>query len=247
MRNFKASLFCLVILLASVIAASAFTASDAATAFTAYNNAFLSGGAYPGWWTGAETIEMAEDAYDNSPTAARQTIVSNACNGFITANGSSWTYDIYNDDMSWAVIAFARASLITGSANFRNIAKSNWDAMYARAWDTNYLGGGLWWNTDNTFKNAAVNGPATIAACYLYAIYGDTNYLAKAQAIYAWERRVLLNTGTGSIADGITYPNTTTTGGPTTYNQGTFIGAANLLYRATGLPAYYQDAILVGK
>src|SRR5207248_2468557 len=45
----------------------------------------------------------------------------------------------------------------------------------------------------------------------------------------------------------ITYPNTTTTGGATTYNQGTFIGAANLLYRATGLPFYYQDAILVGK
>ncbi len=227
--------------------APAFTPSDAATAFTAYNNAFLSGGAYPGWWTGAETIEMAEDAYDNSPTAARQTIVSNACNGFISANGSSWTYDIYNDDMSWAVIAFARASLITGSTNFRSIAKSNWDAMYARAWDTNYLGGGLWWNTDNTYKNAAVNGPGAVAALYLYDIYGDSSYLAKAQAIYAWERRVLLNTGTGSIADGITYPNTTTSGGPTTYNQGTFIGAANLLYRATGLPAYYQDAILVGK
>src|SRR5436190_21217318 len=119
--------------------------------------------------------------------------------------------------------------------------------MYARAWDTNFTGGGLWWNTDNMFKNAAVNGPAAIGACLLYGIYNDPSYLSKAQAIYAWERRVLLNTSSGSIADGITWGNVTTTGGATTYNQGTFIGAGNLLYRLTGLPIYYQDALLVGK
>lgn len=39
----------------------------------------------------------------------------------------------------------------------------------------------------------------------------------------------------------------TATGGATTYNQGTFIGAGNLLYRITGFPNYYQDALLVGK
>src|ERR1039457_2545353 len=108
----------LVVLLTSLAAAPAFTTNDAVTIFTAYNNAFLVSGYYPGWWTGAEEIEMAEDAYDNSPTAARQTIVSNACNGFISANGSSWTYNDYNEDMSWAVIAFARAYQITGSRRF---------------------------------------------------------------------------------------------------------------------------------
>jgi len=230
----------------------AFTVTDSDTVFTAYNTAFQVSGYYPGWWTGAEEIEMAEDAYESSPTPARQTIVSNACNQFISNHGSSWTvsggnFNSFNDDISWAVIAFSRGYLITGSATFRNVAKSNWDAMYNRGWDTNFTGGGLWWNTDNLYKNAAVNGPAAIAACLLYNIYGDSSYLTKAQAIYAWERRVLLNTGTGSIADGINYPNTTTSGGPLTYNQGTFIGAANFLYRATGLPSYYQDAILVGK
>jgi len=29
------------------------------TIFTAYNSAFLVSGYYPGWWTGAEEIEMA--------------------------------------------------------------------------------------------------------------------------------------------------------------------------------------------
>lgn len=251
MTDFKNWLVGLTILLSSGMSALAFTSSNADTNFNAYNNAFLVGGYYAGWWTGAEEIEMSEDAFDNLPTTARQTIVSNACNQFIAHNGSNWIsggqFDKFNDDVSWAVIAFSRGYQITGNTMFRDVAKFNWDGMYSRAWDTNFTGGGLWWNTDNTYKNAAVNGPAATAACLLYNIYGDSSYLTKAQAIYAWERRVLLNTNSGSIADGINLGSTTTSGGSLTYNQGTFIGAANLLYRATGLPIYYQDAILVGK
>ena len=252
MNTFKTWLVCSAILSAGCGAASAFTTNDAVTIFDAYNAAFRDGtGYYPGWWTGAEEIEMAEDAYDNLPTAARRTGVASACGQFISHHTANWTsgsgFNEYNDDISWAVIAMARGYLITGNTTFRDVAKANWDAMYSRAWDTNFTGGGLWWRTDNQYKNAAVNGPAAIAACYLYNIYGDTNYLAKAQAIYAWERRVLLNTNSGSIADGINLGSTTTSGGPLTYNQGTFIGAANLLHRATGLPFYYQDGILVGK
>src|ERR1017187_1502887 len=189
MINCKKLFLHVAVLLTGALSATAFTTNDAVTIYDSYNAAFRDGtGYYPGWWTGAEEIEMAEDAYDNSPLPARQTIVSNACNGFISNNGSSWTY-----------------------------------------------------------KNAAVNGPAAIGACYLYNIYGDSSYLSKAQAIYAWERRVLLKTNSGSIADGINLGSTSTSGGALTYNQGTFIGAANYLYRATGLPFYYQDAILVGK
>ena len=251
MTDFKYRLGGLMLLLCGGVSAAAFTSSNAATNFNAYNNAFLAGGYYAGWWTGAEEIEMAEDAFENSPTAARQTIVSNACNQFIAHNGSNWIsggkFNKFNDDISWAVIAFSRGYQITGNTMFREVAKFNWDGMYSRAWDTNFTGGGLWWNTDNKYKNAAVNGPAAIAACLLYNIYGDSSYLTKAQAIYAWERRVLLNLNNGSIADGINLGSTGTSGGSLTYNQGTFIGAANLLYRATGLPVYYQDAILVGK
>jgi predicted alpha-1,6-mannanase (GH76 family) len=244
--------YCLLLAATFITSSSfAFTTNDANTVFDAYNKAFQVGGYYPGWWTGAEEIEMAEDAYENSPTLARQNNVANACSQFVANHTANWIsgggFNKYNDDIAWAVIAFARGYLITGNTTFRNIAKTNWDNMYARAWDTNFTGGGLWWNTDNMFKNAAVNGPAAIGACLLYSIYSDPSYLTKAQAIYAWERRVLLNSSSGSIADGITWGNATTTGGATTYNQGTFIGAANLLYRVTGLPNYYQDALLVGK
>lgn len=68
----------------------------------------------------------------------------------------------------------------------------------------------------------------------------------KAQAIYVFNRGCLFNTNSGAVYDTI---NTNGTIGrfSLTYNQGTFIGAANFLYRITGRPFYYQDAILTAK
>src|SRR2546430_1732849 len=83
-----------------------------------------------------------------------------------------------------------------GINTYRDIAKWNFDMCYARGFDTN-LGGGLYWNTDKLVKNAAVNGPASIAAYLLYQIYGDTNYLAKATNIFSWERGALFVPATG--------------------------------------------------
>jgi len=249
-----------VLLLAGSIRASAFTAADANTIFTAYNTAFYvtnGGSAYyktdngsgtgPGWWTFAEEIEMAEDAYARSGSGSFSNVVSTLCNGFIAANGSSWTYDNYNDDMTWAVIAFSRGYLDTGNPAFLSAAQSNFNAMYARAWDTNFTGGGLWWSTAKGSKNACINGPAAVAACYLYGITGNSNYLAEAQACYAWERRVLFNTNTGAIDDNIGTGTSGLSTWASTYNQGTFIGAGDFLYRITRLPFYYQDAILAAK
>jgi len=249
----------LLLLLAGSTIASGFTATNADTIFTAYNSAFYvtnGGNAYyktdsgsgsgAGWWTFAEEIEMAEDCYARSGSASFSNAVSTLCNGFASVNGTDWTYDEYNDDMTWAVIAFARGYLVTGNMTFLSEAESNFNAMYSRGWDTNFTGGGLWWSTAKGGKNACINGPAAVAACYLYSLSGDSLYLAKAEACYAWERGVLFNTNSGAIDDSIS----TTTGYNTwasTYNQGTFIGAADFLYRITRLPFYYQDAILAAK
>ncbi|HWH71996.1 MAG TPA: glycoside hydrolase family 76 protein, partial [Candidatus Sulfotelmatobacter sp.] len=236
--------------------ARALNATNADTLLSAYNTAFYtpygSGGYYKmdtgsgtgaGWWTYAEEIEMALDSYDRTESAATKTLISALCNGFTSKNGSSWIGNEYNDDIAWAVIAFCRAYLITGNTTFRDRAKSNFDAMYSRAWDTSFTGGGLWWRTDKQCKNACVNGPGAVAACYLYEIYGDAAYLAKAQDCYAWERRVLFSPTTGAIYDSINTNNSYNTWA-STYNQGTFIGAGNFLFKYTGLPFYYQDSLL---
>ena len=51
---------------------------------------------------------MAEDAYDSLPSAGPKTIVANACSQFVSNHGNNWMGNDYNDDIAWAVIAFAR-------------------------------------------------------------------------------------------------------------------------------------------
>lgn len=112
--------------------ARAFTATNADTIYSSYNSTFFVNkgangyykldngtGTSPGWWTYAEEIEMAEDVYARSGTAGNSNMVASLCYGFMATNGSSWTYDDYNDDMTWAVIAFSRAFPWTARASPR--------------------------------------------------------------------------------------------------------------------------------
>jgi predicted alpha-1,6-mannanase (GH76 family)/fibronectin type 3 domain-containing protein len=234
-------LFILACLLKANISAFAFSATDANTIFSSFNSAFYIQSGTNGYfansqtddsatyfWGQAEMIEGVIDAYEWTTNSAGPGMITNLLNGFISDNGTTWTsWNIYNDDIMWAVIAFARGGRDTGNTNFCDLAKANFDACYARAWSTN-LGGGMWWSTDNAGKNACVNGPAAIAADLLYQIYGDTNYWNKATNIYYWERSVLFNTNSGAIYDNISTNGTLNTWS-STYNQGTFIGAAHFL------------------
>lgn len=225
--------------LAAAVSARAFSSADATATAGAYSTAFYTVNGTNGYfkdtqtggiayfWGQAEMIECVIDAYEWTSNPAHQAMITNLLNGFLSNNGSSWSGNMYNDDIMWAVIAFARGGVDTGKPGYCAIAKNNFDACYARAWD-NTLGGGLYWTTDNNTKNACVNGPGSIAASLLYQIYGDTNYLVKATNIYAWERSVLFNPNTGAIYDAIG-TNGVINYWSSTYNQGTFIGAADFL------------------
>jgi hypothetical protein len=204
--------------------ASAFTAANADTLVDAWNVAFYttSGGAHykdrksggdTGWWQQAECIEALIDAaVRRSFYSAR---VSEVVNGFSSIRGTNWAGNSFNDDLAWGCIMYLRAAQLTGNTNFRNVAKANFDLMYARAWDTS--AGGLWWTTAKTSKTSAVMGPASIAAWKLYQQLGDTGYRTKAIAINDWQRANCYDSATGRVYDSPT--NLT----PTTYNQGTFI------------------------
>ncbi len=228
--------------------AGAYTAADAQTMVDSFNNAFYfttSGRGYfrdstdggtTWFWGRANQMEMLVDLYEQTTNTAYLTQFSSLYNGFAYDYGTSWTWNAYNDDIMWMVIACSRAYQKTGNNTYRSVAKSNFDACYTRAWSTNG-GGGLYWKyPDNSSKNACVNGPGAIAAYLIYQNYGDTNYLAKAESLYQWERAKLFNSGSGSIADYYGSDNAAH-GGATSYNQGTFIGAANFL-------GYTNDAIL---
>jgi predicted alpha-1,6-mannanase (GH76 family) len=222
-------------------------------AFDAYNSRFYvsdhglgyyredTDGGRSHFWVAAEQIEMIEDAYDRTHSPAPRRMIRQAIAGFVNSHGADWTTNRYNDDIMWMTIACARACQDTGDESYRAIAKYNFDAVYARGCD-DVLGGGIYWTTDKVGKHACVNGPAAIAACLLCEICDDKSYLAKAVSLYAWERNALFNT------NGAVHDNMRTTGRVSrkvfTYNEGTFIGAADLLWKLNGNTNYLADALL---
>lgn len=220
------------------------TKAEALLAMQCYNNAFYVqygtyGPSYKAYyysdvthsgrmdfWRQAEAIETLIDAYTiNNNTDLKNKFVY-LYNGMRDAYGLLWSSNIYNDDVIWGALMCIRAFQFTNDGGMKDMAKNNFDMVWARAWDTN-LGGGLWWTTGKTSKNVCVNAPAAICAVYLYQATGDAGYLTKAKMIQDWMVSKLYGSN-GAVAGAMNAAGTITEG-TRTYTQGTFIGACNLL------------------
>jgi predicted alpha-1,6-mannanase (GH76 family) len=222
-----------------VLKSGAFTAADADTLFDAHKKAFYqeenglawfkktTEGGKISYWMRAEQMEMVLDAYERRSNALQLVMFTNLFRGFLVDHGTNWAHNPYNDDIMWMVIACIRAHLLTGNPDFRDVARTNFDLCYARAASTN-LGGGLWWKTENRSKNACVNGPGAIAAVLLGRATGDAVYFTKATNIFLWEKSNLFDPTTGKVFDNMSISGRVRRFS-LTYNQGTFVGAANLL------------------
>jgi hypothetical protein len=159
------------------------SAADADTLMAAFNRAFYvqtndigyfrastTSNKHADFWKLAEEIEMVIDTYERSQSSAYSNQVVELINGFDRIYGTDWTKNEFNDDVIWICIANLRGYQLTGNTQWRGHARANFDALYARTWDTNFMGGGLFWKTDNRSKNTCVNAPAAIAACLLWKI-----------------------------------------------------------------------------
>jgi len=197
---------------------------------------------YPGeldFWRMAEELEVVEDVFDRSKESKHKQLVIELHKGFVKVHGSDWSANIYNDDLMWITMASARAYKITDDSSYLSTAIACFDLTWDRAFDP--TDGGLWWTTDNTSKNACIAGPGALAALLLYQCTGKDEYLQKAKTVFNWEVKTLFEPS-GMIHDHITAEGVIN-GGATTYNQGTFIGAAHLLGLATGTTDYEQYAL----
>lgn len=179
------------------------------------------------FWMLAEQLEMVLDAYERTKNPRQMEMFTNLFRGFIADHGKTWEHNPFNDDIMWMAIACARAHLLSGKAEFLGAARVNFDLCYARASSPD-LGGGLWWKVGVQSKNACVNGPAAIAAFLLHQATGEEGYLVKAKELFLWERANLFDAATGRVFDSI-HRDGQIARFALTYNQGTFVGAANLL------------------
>ena len=215
---------------------------------------FMNGG-----WGEAETLETILDVYEATGDQ-RLLNIHESCynymkyhvgeywdNGVAVSGYNWWGYN-YNDDVMWLIIDAIRAYLLTGKQMYLNDAKRNFDLIWNRA----YLGyvGLLRWaeqDGDRNGANSCVNGPTEVAACYIALATGDESYYEKARELYSNQRQYLFEPGTGKVFDSVVFnpDDVTVTSKNTwasTYNQGTMLGAAVLLYRHYGDEQYKRDA-----
>lgn len=168
----------------------------------------------------------------------------------------------YTDDMEWIVMTLVRMHEATGKQDYLDSARETYD-NYIRtrfavdianangAKDPNGNNGLRWYYDESSplanpgggaySLNACSNGPGAICAMRLYNFTDDAKYLEDAKRIYEWLSSVLYNPETGAVSDNIC--NGSIGGGALSYNQGTFIGAAHLLYTATGDIKYKTEAM----
>ncbi len=208
-----------------------------------------------GGWSESEMQEIILDAYEATGDPAILGIfeasydllkyhVGNYWNGGTQVGGYGWFGYSFNDDVMWEIIAAAR----TGKRVYLDDAKRNFDIIWNRA----YLGyvGLLRWaeqDGDRNGANSCVNGPAEVAACYIAAGLGDESYFEKAKELYTNQRKYLYEPNTGRVYDNVVFDPATLSivkysNWASTYNQGTMLGAAVLLYRHYGDEMYKNDA-----
>jgi predicted alpha-1,6-mannanase (GH76 family) len=233
-----------------------YTAADAMAAYTAFNKYFYNPSAklyysstrrdgVAAIWTQAIYWDMAMNVYERTKDPAQLTMINDIYQGnYNQYDGYNWdntkTWFIY-DDMMWWVIALARANQLTGNDVYLQKAISGFNRVWNGSYDS--VNGGMFWDFKHSGKNACINYPTVIAAMRLYKITGDAAYLDKAKSIYRWAKANLFDAASGRVADhkiGNNPPGYE----DYTYNQGTAIGAAVMLYKETKDKAYLANAKL---
>ena len=200
------------------------------------------------YWPQAHAMDVIVDAYlrikDSDPERAGQyekymaSWHKNRANNY---NGPDY-YNAYTDDMEWIVLTLLRMYEATGVQEYFDFARDTYDKWIITRWTDDENGGGIRWSLDAAnSKNACSNGPGAICAMRLYEFTRDEKYLDDAKRIYGWLSATLYNSSTGAVADNMSGGNVN--GGALSYNQGTFMGAAHMLYKATGDLKYKTEAV----
>jgi hypothetical protein len=249
-------------MLLSPVAAHADTLPSPDTVLQAWNDNFLvvgSGGTYytsqlkskgtapSGTWIAALNIGVAQDAYERTHTPAARQQVSDLVTSFLKKEGTTWTsWDGWNDDIAWMLTAVLRGYQETGNTAWLNTAIDQWNKTYDRGW-SGAGGGGIWEEMDSKFSKCSLsNNPMVSTGLWLYQITGDNAYLTKSTAIYSWVKKNLV-TSAGVVNECIAFPNgdngaTQLQASDNAYNAGSFIEAADSMYRVTGDAGYRDDA-----
>lgn len=152
--------------------------------------------------------------------------------------------DVFYDDNTIVGLTNVRQYRTTGEAGYLDKARGAFDIV-TRGWNTDTTltcPGGMDWvdRPDNADRGSNITGLAAQLAAHLYEQTGEPGYLKWSKKLYKWNNECL-KTSPGLYANSI---NDAGEVNPTlwTYNSGSMIATATILYRATGDASYLKQA-----
>ena len=191
-----------------------------------------------GWWNAANAL-TAVIAYTGR--TGDQTHLSVIERTFRAARRrhSDFLVSFY-DDNGWWGLAWVAAYDLTGDIRYLDAARTIF-ANLLTGWDDT-CGGGVWWNTKRSYKNAITNELFLTLAARLHQRCGGTgDYLEWARREWDWFSARGLIGPAGLVNDGLDDACQNNHGQTWTYNQGVVLGGLAALYEITGDASYLRQ------
>ena len=200
-----------------------------------------------GWWNAANSITALANYARVTGDTSYNSVLANT---FAAAQKSHANFiNDYYDDQQWWALAWIDAYDVTGKAAYLSMAETIFANVAANGWDTATCGGGVWWSTAKTYKNAIPNELfLELAAALANRTSGTASagYLSWAHKEWAWFKASGMINAESLINDGLnsTNPSACTNNGRTTwtYNQGVILGGLVEFNRAEQDPTLIPQA-----
>lgn len=189
-----------------------------------------------GWWNAANALTAVIAYTERTGDDTYRPVIERTFRG-ARRRHSDFLVSFF-DDNGWWGLAWVAAYDLTGDDRYLEAARTIF-ANLLTGWDDT-CGGGMWWNTERTYKNAITSELFLALAARLHQRCGADGAVYLDWALRAWEwfDGSGLIGASGLVNDGLTSTCENNGGVTWSYNQGVILGGLAALHEITGDVGY---------